>query len=480
MGVYRTTPDGNILMANRTACKMLGYDSFEEMEKFNLETEGFMPDYSRSQFRDLLEKDGEVIGLETFWKLRDGSKIFVRESSKAIRDSDGKILYYEGTIEDLTEKLRSEDEIRKLSRAVEQSPVSIIITDINGKIEYANPKACQSSGYPLNELLGNNPRVLKSYETTREEYEILWKTISEGNEWKGVFHNRKKNGECYWESATISPVFDLEGIARNYVAVKEDITEKVMTEKALRESEEKYREMVEELREINNTKDKLFSIIAHDLRGPIGSFNQVLVMITNGRADDTAVKNNLLEELERSSKNIFDLLENLLDWSRIQQGLKSIEPENFNIIDSVKENIELFLPVAGQKQINIIVEGYDNVNVFADKNSIDVVIRNLLANAIKFTQNKGQIIVRVTDEDLSTQVAISDNGVGMKSEVVKNLFKSGSDYHTSKGTNGEKGSGLGLVLCKDCIERNGGEITAESVLGIGSRIMFRLPKIKSA
>ncbi|MBK8881859.1 MAG: PAS domain S-box protein [Bacteroidales bacterium] len=478
MGVYRTTPDGHILMANRAACKMLGYDSYEEMARFNLEEEGFMPSYSRSHFRDQLEKEGEILGLESEWKLRDGTRIFVRESSKAIRDSDGQILYYEGTIEDLTENKRTNDVIRKLSRAVEQSPVSIIITDIEGRIEYANPKACQSSGYSSKELLGNNPRVLKSFETTTEEYEKLWKTISEGNEWRGVFHNRKKNGECYWESATISPVFGSTGKATNYVAVKEDITEKVMTEKALRESEEKYRAMVDELREINNTKDKLFSIIAHDLRGPIGSFNQVLVMITHGRTNDPDLKTNLLQELEKSSRNIFDLLENLLDWSRIQQGLKNIEPENFNLMGSVNENVELFLPVAGQKLINIKVEGDKCINVFADRNSISVVIRNLLANAIKFTPNHGEIIVRVADEDHNTTVSISDNGVGMKNEVVRNLFKPESGYTTSKGTNGEKGSGLGLVLCKDCIERNGGDISAESILGKGSRIMFRLPKVK--
>jgi PAS domain S-box-containing protein len=480
MGVYRTTPDGHILMANRAVWKMLGFDSFEAMAKFNLETEGFMPSYSRSQFHDLLEKDDEIIGLESVWRLHNGSKIFIRESCRAVRDSDGDILFYEGTIEDITEKAHSDDEIRKLSRAVEQSPVSIIISDIDGIIEYANPKACQSSGYSANELIGNNPRVLKSFETTREEYENLWKTICEGNEWRGVFHNKKKNGECYWESATISPVFDSKGTATNYVAVKEDITEKVMIEKALRESEEKYRAMVEELRELNNTKDKLFSIIAHDLRGPIGSFNQVLVMVTNERTNDPAMKNNLLEELEKSSRNIFDLLENLLDWSRIQQGLRSIEPENFDIRGSVNENIELFLPLAGQKQISINVEGDDSINVYADRNSINVVIRNLLANAIKFTPNQGEIVVRVADEDLNTTVSISDNGVGMKNEFVKNLFKPESGYYTSRGTNGEKGSGLGLSLCKDCVERNGGEITAESTLGKGSRIMFKLPKIKIA
>ena len=135
--------------------------------------------------------------------------------------------------------------LRKLSRAVEQSPVSIVITDINGNIEYANPKACESTGYSLSELIGNNPRVLQSGETPISEYSVLWNTISTGKEWHGLFHNRKKSGELYWESSTIAPVIDTNGKITHYVAIKEDITDRKKTEESLLFSEERFRQITD-------------------------------------------------------------------------------------------------------------------------------------------------------------------------------------------------------------------------------------------
>jgi PAS domain S-box-containing protein len=148
------------------------------------------------------------------------------------------------------ERKEAEDRLRKLSRAVEQSPVSIVITDLEGNIEYANPKACETTGYTLDELIGQNPRVLKSGETQAIEYGILWENISTGSEWRGVFHNKRKNGELYWESSTISPITNADGKITHYLAVKEDITNRKKTEEALFESEERFRQVVEQTQEV--------------------------------------------------------------------------------------------------------------------------------------------------------------------------------------------------------------------------------------
>lgn len=146
---------------------------------------------------------------------------------------------------DITEQREAEDQIRKLIRAVEQSPVSIVITDKEGIIEYANPKTCETTGYSLKELVGTNPRVLKSGETPPEEYSRLWNTISKGKEWKGTFHNRKKNGEYFWESSTIAPVMDSAGTITHYIAIKEDITDRKNIQVALIQSENRYRKVNE-------------------------------------------------------------------------------------------------------------------------------------------------------------------------------------------------------------------------------------------
>lgn len=152
--------------------------------------------------------------------------------------------------QDISIKRKAEEEIRKLTLAVEQSPVSIVITDIQGNIEYANPKACETTGYTLEELLNQNPRVLKSGETSAWEYDVMWDTISGGREWKGIFHNKRKNGEMYWEASTIAPIKNEEGVITHYLAVKEDISEKKKMEETLAANESRLREIAEQSRSV--------------------------------------------------------------------------------------------------------------------------------------------------------------------------------------------------------------------------------------
>jgi PAS domain S-box-containing protein len=153
--------------------------------------------------------------------------------------------YSIGIDRDITEYKQKEDQLRKLSQAVEQSPVSIVITDLDGNIEYANPQACETTGYSLDELKGKNPRVLKSGETAIDEYQFLWNSIISGNVWKGIFHNKRKNGELYWESSQITPITDANGKIINYLALKEDITEWKKIQEELTLSEERFRQIAE-------------------------------------------------------------------------------------------------------------------------------------------------------------------------------------------------------------------------------------------
>jgi len=190
---------------------------------------------AEKQFRKILESDGVIKDSVFLMKRKDGALFRGELNGSRFQTSS-----YEGvlvTIRDISERNNTEANLRKLSRAIEQSPVSIVITDTNGSIEYANPKAIETTGYSLEELIGQNPRVLKSGDTTKEEYVELWKTISAGKDWHGTFHNKRKSGEKYWESSSISPVFDESGKISNYVAIKEDITVKKLVEQALKDSE---------------------------------------------------------------------------------------------------------------------------------------------------------------------------------------------------------------------------------------------------
>lgn len=187
-------------------------------------------DYSYLEYR-YITKDGEVRWVQS-------------STSPIIRD--GVMVGGTGSLTNIHQRKLAEQELHKLSRAVEQSPVSIVITNLDGSIEYANPKASETTGYTLEELKGKNPRVLKSGETSTDEYAHLWNSISAGNQWQGVFHNKRKNGELYWESSVITPILNEFGLTTHYLAIKEDITEKRKTEEALKQSEKRFSQLAEQ------------------------------------------------------------------------------------------------------------------------------------------------------------------------------------------------------------------------------------------
>jgi hypothetical protein len=183
-------------------------------------------------------------------KHRDGTIFSTSHSVTPLLDEQGKRTGWVSLIQDITERKRAEEQLRKLSRAVEQSPASVMITNIQGNIEYVNPKFTQLTGYSSQEVMGRNPRILKSGMQPPEVYEELWKTILSGHEWRGEFANKKKNGEIYWESASIVPIRNSRGAITHFLAVKEDVTEGKRAEQALQSSEEKFRQLAENIHEV--------------------------------------------------------------------------------------------------------------------------------------------------------------------------------------------------------------------------------------
>lgn len=242
--IYEITNEGTIKYVSPAIERMLGYKPDELIGKnfFNYMYEADKQ-IILERLSTLTERNYSF--LEYRYLTKDGQVCWVRSSTTAIIEN-GKMVGGTGSFIDITERKQAEDELRKLSQAIEQSPVSIVITNLDGNIEYANPKACQTTGYTLDELVGKNPRVLKSGETMATEYDALWHTIGSGDEWRGIFHNKRKNGELYWESSTIRPIIDANGRITHYLAVKEDITERKKMEYALQESEKRFRQIVEQ------------------------------------------------------------------------------------------------------------------------------------------------------------------------------------------------------------------------------------------
>jgi PAS domain S-box-containing protein len=378
------------------------------------------------------------------------------------------------SINDISNRKAVENEIRQLSTALKQSPVSIVITDLKGNIEYANPQCSKITGYSPDELTGQNPRILKTGHTSQEEYKKLWATILKGEIWEGEFLNRRKDGTTYWENATISPITDSNGKIINFLAIKEDITER-------KKDREKLLETTQNLKKANASKDMFFSILAHDLRGPMGNIMQLSTLLeVKYDSFDDENKMHYINLIKNLSEKTFELLENLLTWSRVQLNKIDFTPEKLNLKDITEETLGIYEENIKNKEIQLINNLNTDIIVLANEESIKLVFRNLLSNAIKFTPKKGKIEItanKVKNPDNGKfyhEVCFQDTGVGIPKDQIPKIFDVNRNFST-KGTNNEKGTGLGLILCKEFIEKNNGEIRVKSTLGKGSQFCFTLP-----
>ena len=229
-----------------------------------------------------------------------------------------------------------------------------------------------------------------------------------------------------------------------------------------------------ELQELNATKDKFFSIISHDLKGPLNSltsFSSLLINHTESLSKEEIKM--FASDFDKSLKNLFALLENLLEWSRSQTGNIEFVPEPFDLAAMLEENKELLKAQAQNKNITLMNESPEKVLINAHKNSINTVVRNLISNAIKFTPQGGKITLKATRQNGEAVTSVADTGVGMGQNVIDKLFRIDSK-HSTKGTANEKGTGLGLILCKEFVEKNGGRIWVTSKEGEGSIFYFSL------
>ncbi len=232
----------------------------------------------------------------------------------------------------------------------------------------------------------------------------------------------------------------------------------------------------QELQQLNDTKDKFFSIIAHDLRSP---FNTILgfsdILLSDHRKLDATNTEKYLTYIRDAARQTFELLQNLLFWARSQTGTLEFHPVAFNLGERIEENLILVRSQAGKKEISLMVDHADGIMAMGDINMIDTVLRNLLSNAVKFTPRGGTIAVRVTEAGQQWEIAVKDSGVGIAPENLRRIFTV-SSRHTTRGTEKEPGTGLGLILCKEFLERHGTTIRVESEPGQGSEFSFRLPK----
>lgn len=277
-----------------------------------------------------------------------------------------------------------------------------------------------------------------------------------------------KDGSWVWVEATATAFYDQDGNVSGYHGVTRDISERKRADLLLMQREN-------ELRELNSTKDKLFSIIAHDLRCP---FNAILnlseALIEDPKALKSTVSQSYLKMIHSSAEDTLVLLDNLLAWARSQTGTSIYRPKTVNLSAIISEVVKGSRSIATIKNISLTYTPIVNLDVHADVDMLKTVLRNLISNSIKYTYSHGEVVISVQQKENSVEIKVSDNGVGMTEEACKKLFRIESNV-TTVGTASEKGSGLGLLLCKEFVVRHGGEIWVESELGKGSDFVFSLP-----
>jgi len=254
-----------------------------------------------------------------------------------------------------------------------------------------------------------------------------------------------------------------------------ELLSRVSTHLELRAAKESLKQKIAELNQINAEKDKFFSIIAHDLTNP---FNTLLCLAELLEDKDMELQANKRDEyitlIHQSSRRGYNLLKNLLEWSRSQTGRMQFNPQAFPLKTLIEHNIDLLSSTAWNKSIDITTDVTETLVVTADKNMLDTVIRNLLSNAVKFTPAAGKINIAAQVLENEIKITIADNGIGIKAEDIDKLFRIDIN-HTTIGTRAEKGTGLGLILCKEFVEKNGGRIWVESEVDQGSQFFIVLP-----
>jgi PAS domain S-box-containing protein len=463
--------NNNIVFANKRIEVILGYTADELIAFKSDEYEKLFPEeglrflinnikeHSASKDKPFvyqtkfIHKNGEIIWLELI------SSIITYNNELCIQ-----IAFI-----DITERKIAEEELSRNEekyRALFENNLDCIFifdTDSNKILDF-NSAALKLYGYDYDELIGQNILILS---TAIDQSQKAIQELKENGHARIIHRNHKRKDGTIFPVESMMITYDLRG-KKVACAMIHNISERI-------EIEEKKKEITNELIEINKSKDKFFSIIAHDLKSPFQGllgFSELLDEDYYKLSDED--KKRFIENIRSTSKILYNLVENLLLWSRIQTGRIQFDPDKINIFVLVKRNIDILKANIHNKKLYLENNISNNIELTADEMMIQQVIQNLLSNAIKFTPSGGKI--KLFDERTNGvyKFSIEDTGIGIPEEKIPELFKIDSNYSTN-GTDNENGTGLGLILCKEFVERHGGKIIVESKVGKGSKFTVVLP-----
>lgn len=480
IGITISDSSGKIIESNQIAETLLGI-SVDKQAKRNID----------GQEWQIIRPDGSIMPASEFASVRAlEEKILVTNVEMGILKENNEVTWInvsaipiplEGygvaiVYSDITQSKKIEKELLRseseLKRAQEITQIGSFSIDLKTNVVTWTEELYKMYGFDSSlppPLLNESQKLF-----TPESWELLSASIlnavNTGLPYEIELKTVRKDDSNGWMWARGEAIKNVAGETIEIWGAVQNITERKRIEEILAKSEA-------QLRELNATKDKFFSIIAHDLKSPftnILGFSEILQKEARNLDINSIVA--FADTINSTTRQTFNLLENLLDWARLQQNGFHFEPRNILLNYLVKSELENLKFNADQKNIRLVNRITEEIVITADEKMLSSVLRNLISNAIKFTPKEGEIDIGAKMNLNSVQVSISDTGVGMGKETVKNLFKIETSF-TNRGTENEKGTGLGLLLCKEFLEKHGGTIRVESEPGRGSRFTFSIPLI---
>jgi PAS domain S-box-containing protein len=451
---------GIIIDCNPAASELVGREKTElvgKHQKILHPPEEIEGELSRTFKKHLGQKEGQALETQIITKGGEIKEVAIKASLLVIEGRE----VLQGVFRDITERKRAEQELKRLSAAVTQSANMIVIADPKGVIEYVNPQFSRLTGYSPAEAVGKLTSILKSGKQDREFYKNLWQTITSGKTWTGRLQNRRKDGTLYWERKSIAPIFDLENHIVNFLSVGEDITNEITAQQSLAEADKM------------SAVGMLAAGVAHEfknyLAGIIGNASFALTELEE--EGGLRVASETLTKIVDLGERANDVAMLLLSYSKAkpeelnQESLKKIIKNAVRLVDKEMKNLSI--------EVIVYSEEVPEVEISASK--IQQLLLNLLINAQHAIKSDGAITIALLAEGDHVAVKVGDTGVGIPPENLSKIF---DPFFSTKGVWGKDelvGTGMGLAICRNIAYEYGGDLTVESLVGVGTTFTLTLP-----
>ncbi len=466
LGIIRITSEGIPVFANHTILKFLNIESFTEMIELYNQNEKFRANFNPNKYFRYIDQEIKANHIESEWIDKYGKVVFFKEYVTVIRNDSTHPDYFDCVIEDETDKKIVEQLIKNCQtrdyQILKALPDILFIVSSDGiLLDY---KFNSTSNFFKNPalLIGRKINSIFPKAVTENLCNAIQNTLKNNQLSSVEFFLSADGKEIYYEARIVV------NSENQVLMLLRDVT-------LQKEAELQLKKVTEDLKQANASKDKFFSIIAHDLRTPL------IGLIGYAEILSEDINELELSEVKEYSTNIVDisrqtikLLSNLLEWSRLQTGKIQYNPADLKIYTVIENIFQLLKSNAQHKDIQLINSADENHIAYADENMIYSVLNNLTSNAIKFTRTGGRVEISSEQKNDEILVTVQDNGIGIDQENLKNLFELDKSF-TTPGTENEKGSGLGIILCRDFIKKHGGKIWVESKVGEGTKFYFTLP-----